>query len=134
MISPLLANVYLHYVFDPWAEAWRSKIATGEMIFVRYADDLVVGFEQPADAERFLPEFQERLAKFGLEVHPEKTRLIEFGRLARWRRKQRGEGEPVKGLFQHPDVHDDAVAAVRETAQKLKGLENRDIPPAPALQ
>ena len=133
MISPLLANVYLHYVFDLWAEAWRSKIASGEMIFVRDADDLVVGFEQQADAERFLTEFQERLAKFGLEVHPEKTRLIEFGRLARWRRKQRGEGEPVKGLFQHPDVHNDAVAAVRETAQKLKGLENRDIPPGTRL-
>ena len=99
VISPLLANVYLHYVFDLWVEAWRSKIATGDMIFVRYADDLVVGFEFQADAERFLKDFQERLAKFGLEVHPEKTRLIEFGRLARWRRKQRGEGEPESFTF-----------------------------------
>ena len=99
VISPLLANVYLHYVFDLWVEAWRSKIATGEMIFVRYADDLVVGFEKQADAERFLMEFQERLAKFGLAVHPEKTRLIEFGQFARWRRKQRGEGEPETFTF-----------------------------------
>jgi RNA-directed DNA polymerase len=80
VILPLLANVYLHYVFDLWVEAWRNKIASGEMIFVRYADDFVIGFEYQADAERFLKELQERLAKFGLEVHPEKTRLIEFGR------------------------------------------------------
>src|SRR3954454_1515989 len=65
--SPLLANVYLHYVFDLWAEAWRKKVATGDVIIVRYADDLVVGFEKRADAERFLAEFRERLAKFGLE-------------------------------------------------------------------
>jgi RNA-directed DNA polymerase len=99
VISPLLANVYLHYVFDLWAEAWRSKTANGEMIFVRYADDLVVGFERKADAERFLREFQERLAKFGLETHPEKTRLLEFGRYARERREKRGEGEPETFAF-----------------------------------
>ena len=99
VISPLLANVYLHYVFDLWAEAWRSKIATGEMIFVRYADDLVVGFEYQADAERFLKDFQERLSKFGLAVHPEKTRLIEFGKYARRQRKERGEGEPETFTF-----------------------------------
>lgn len=99
VISPLLATVYLHYVFDLWAEVWRSKIASGEMIFVRYADDLVAGFESQADAERFLTEFQERLAKFGLAVHPEKTRLIEFGQFARWRRKKRGEGEPETFTF-----------------------------------
>ena len=80
VISPLLANVYLHYVFDLWAEVWREKMATGDVIVVRYADDLVVGFQHRADAERFLKEFQERLAKFGLELHPDKTRLIEFGR------------------------------------------------------
>jgi RNA-directed DNA polymerase len=99
VISPLLANVYLHYAFDLWAEAWRRKIARGEMIFVRYADDLVVGFEQREDAERFLREFQERLASFALELHPEKTRLIEFGRFAQVNRKQRGEGKPEAFTF-----------------------------------
>ena len=82
VVSPLLANVYLHYVFDLWIEAWRKKVAVGEMIVVRYADDLVVGFESRAEAERFLSEFRERLAKFGLELHAEKTRLIEFGQFA----------------------------------------------------
>ena len=99
VISPLLANVYLHYVFDLWVEAWRSKIASGEMIFVRYADDLVAGFEYQADAERFLSEFQERLAKFGLTVHSEKTRLIEFGKYASKQRAQRGDGEPETFTF-----------------------------------
>src|SRR5215468_9288070 len=79
VVSPLLANVYLHYVFDLWAEAWRKKIARGDVIVVRYADDLVVGFQNRADAERFLAEFRERLVRFGLELHPDKTRLIEFG-------------------------------------------------------
>ena len=99
VISPLLANAYLHYVFDLWVAAWREKVAKGAMIFVRYADDLVVGFQHRAEAERFLREFRERLAKFGLEVHPEKTRLIEFGRLARANRKQRGEGKPETFTF-----------------------------------
>jgi hypothetical protein len=99
VISPLLANVYLHYVFDLWVEAWRRKIAEGDVIVVRYADDLVVGFEHQAEAERFLKEFRERLAKFGLELHPEKTRLIEFGRFARRDRQQRGEGEPESFAF-----------------------------------
>ena len=94
MISPLLANVYLHRVFDLWAEDWRKKVAKGDMMVVRYADDLVVGFEHRADAERFLEEFRKRLAKFGLEIHPEKTRMIEFGRFAQANRKQRGEGKP----------------------------------------
>jgi RNA-directed DNA polymerase len=69
-------------VFDLWIEAWRQKVATGDVIVVRYADDLVVGFENRMEAERFLKAFRERLAKFGLELHPEKTRLIEFGRFA----------------------------------------------------
>ena len=99
VVSPLLANVYLHYVFDLWAEVWREKVARGDMIVVRYADDLVVGFQHRAEAERFLREFQERLAKFGLEVHPEKTRLIEFGRFAQVNRKQRGEGKPETFTF-----------------------------------
>ena len=94
-----MANVYLHYVFDLWVEAWRKKIANGDVIAVRYADDLVVGFEHRADAERFLSEFQERLAKFGLELHPEKTRLIEFGKFARKNRQARGEGEPESFTF-----------------------------------
>ena len=93
VISPLLANVYLHYVFDLWVEAWREKIASGEMLVVRYADDLVAGFQHRADAERFLREFAERLEKFGLELHPDKTRLIEFGRFARANRQERGAGE-----------------------------------------
>jgi group II intron reverse transcriptase/maturase len=91
VILPLLANVYLHYVFDLWVEVWREKVASGSVMVVRYADDLVVGFQDRADAERFLGEFQERLAKFGLELHPEKTRLIEFGRFAQTNRKRRGE-------------------------------------------
>ena len=99
VVSPLLANVYLHYVFDLWAEVWRKKVARGDMILVRYADDLVVGFEDRAEAERFLGEFQERLGKFGLEIHPEKTRLIEFGRFAARRRQRRGEGEPETFTF-----------------------------------
>ena len=99
VISPLLANVYLHYVFDLWVEAWRKKVAEGEVIVVRDADDLVAGFQHRADAERFLREFQERLAKFGLELHPDKTRLIEFGRRARNDRQWRGEGEPESFTF-----------------------------------
>jgi RNA-directed DNA polymerase len=93
VISPLLANVYLHYVFDLWAKDWRKRKAGGDMIMVRYADDLVVGFQHQAEAEQFLEAFRERLAKFGLELHPEKTRLIEFGRFARANRKQRGAGK-----------------------------------------
>ena len=92
VISPLLANVYLHYVFDLWVEAWRKKVATGDVIVVRYADDVVLGFQYRTDAERFLSDFQERLLKFGLELHSDKTRLIEFGRFAVRNRKQRGEG------------------------------------------
>ena len=97
--SPLLANVYLHYVFDLWVEAWRKRVAKGDVIVVRYADDLVVGFENRAEAERFLAEFRERLAKFGLELHGEKTRLIEFGRFAASNRKRRGEGKPETFTF-----------------------------------
>jgi RNA-directed DNA polymerase len=94
VISPLLANVYLHHVFDLWAQHWRKHRATGDMIVVRYADDMVLGFQQRADAERFLQEWKNRMQKFGLELHPGKTRLIEFGRYAAERRKQRGEGKP----------------------------------------
>ena len=92
--SPLIANVYMHYLFDLWADVWRRKVAKGDVIIVRYADDLVMGFQHRADAERFLSEFKERLAKFGLELHPDKTRLIEFGRYAARDREQRGKGKP----------------------------------------
>src|SRR5215467_15811412 len=94
VISPLLANVYLHYVFDLWVQHWRKHWATGEVIVVRYADDSVLGFQHRADAERFLQEWKERLQKFGLELHPGKTRLIEFGRFAAVSRKKHGEGKP----------------------------------------
>jgi RNA-directed DNA polymerase len=94
VISPILANLYLHYVLDLWVKAWRKKVAKGEMIVVRYADDAVLGFRYREDAERFLKELQERVRKFGLELHPEKTRLIEFGRYATERRAKRGEGTP----------------------------------------
>ena len=99
VVSPLIANVYLHYLFDLWADVWRRKEANGDVIIVRYADDLVLGFQQKADAVRFLEAFKERLAKFGLELHPDKTRLIEFGRYAARERKRRGEGKPETFTF-----------------------------------
>ena len=92
--SPLLANVYLHYVFDLWAARWRRREATGDMIIVRYADDIVVGFENEADARCFWEAMRARLAAFALSLHPEKTRLIEFGRFAAVSRDQRGLGKP----------------------------------------
>lgn len=92
--SPLLANVYLHYVLDLWARQWRSRDARGDMVFVRFAGDFVAGFEHQADAQRFLSDLRERFAKFCLELHPDKTRLIEFGRHAAPRRAARGVGEP----------------------------------------
>src|SRR5262245_55465720 len=94
VISPLLANVYLHYTFDLWAERWRRREATGDMIIVRYADDLIVGFEHEADARHFWDAMRERLREFSLSLHPEKTRLIEFGRHAADRRARRGLGKP----------------------------------------
>jgi group II intron reverse transcriptase/maturase len=94
VISPLLANVYLHYAFDLWVQHWRTHRAAGDVIVVRYADDSVLGFQYRADAARFLQQWRERLQKFGLELHPDKTRLIEFGRFAAANRKQRGEGKP----------------------------------------
>ena len=94
VISPLLANIYLHYVYDLWADQWRQRHANGAMIVVRYADDTVVGFEHRADAERFLAELRIRMAEFDLELHPDKTRLIEFGRHAASDRAERGDGKP----------------------------------------
>src|SRR3984957_18168209 len=96
---PLLANIYLHYPFDLWAERWRRREAAGDMIIVRYADDLVVGFEHEGDARRFWDAMRERLQKYSLSLHPEKTRLIEFGRRAATNRKQRGLGKPQTFAF-----------------------------------
>ena len=107
-ISPLLANIYLHYVFDLWAERWRRREATGDMIIVRYADDIIVGFEHEDDARRFLEAMRERLDKFALSLHPDKTRLIEFGRFAANRRAQRGLGKASTssaGELQVPRLH-----------------------------
>ena len=92
--SPLLANIYLHYVFDLWAKRWRGREATGDMIIVRYADDLIVGFQHEAEARRFLEIMRARLKEFSLSLHPDKTRLIEFGRLAA-ARTSRGEAPPT---------------------------------------
>ncbi len=94
VISPLLANIYLHYVFDLWAERWRRREATGDMIIVRYADDLVLGFQHENDARRFLDAMRARFEEFALSLHPDKTRLIEFGRFAAAGREKRGLGKP----------------------------------------
>jgi group II intron reverse transcriptase/maturase len=99
VISPLLANVYLHYVFDLWAERWRRREATGDMIMVRYADDLVVGFQHENDARRFWDAMRERLREFSLSLHPDKTRLIEFGRFAAQHCKKRGLSKPETFKF-----------------------------------
>jgi len=93
-ISPLLANLYLHYVFDLWVHQWRERQARGDVIVVRFADDFVMGFQHRHEAERFLAELRERFAKFGLELHPDKTRLLEFGRFAAENRRSRGDDKP----------------------------------------
>jgi RNA-directed DNA polymerase len=98
-VSPLLANVYLHYVFDLWADHWRRQRARGDVIIVRFADDFIVGFEYEEDAQRFLADLRERFAGFGLQLHPDKTRLIEFGRYADRRRVARGLGKPETFAF-----------------------------------
>jgi group II intron reverse transcriptase/maturase len=92
--SPLLANVYLHYVFDLWVQQWRKKRAHGDVVVVRFVDDFIVGFQHRSDAEQFVVELKERFHKFGLELHPEKTRLLEFGRFAAENRQQRKRGKP----------------------------------------
>ena len=92
--SPLLANVYLHYVFDRWVRQWRGRQARGDIVVVRFADDFIVGFQRLDDARRFLRDLRERFAKFSLELHPDKTRLIEFGRYAAERRAAQGRGKP----------------------------------------
>jgi len=99
VISPILANLYLHYALDQWVQAWRNRRVDQEMIVVRYADDAVLGFRTREDAEEFLEQLRERLLKFGLELHPEKTRWIEFGRYAAERRKKRGQGNRRRSIF-----------------------------------
>jgi len=94
VISPLLANIYLHYVFDLWTHRWRRHEADGDVIVVRYADDSVVGFEQRQDIETFLADLRTRMAKFGLKLNEEKTRVLEFGRYAVERRARRGQRRP----------------------------------------
>ena len=145
VISPLLANVYLHYVFDLWAERWRRREATGDMIIVRYADDVVVGFEHEADARRFWDAMRERLQEFALSLHPDKTRLIEFGRHAAARRRQRGLGKPEtfgflgftficassrRGGFQihRKTRRDRAQAKLREIKVRLRRRMHQPIP------
>jgi group II intron reverse transcriptase/maturase len=93
-VSPSLANVYLHYVLDLWVDWWRRQPGRGDVVIVRWADDFIVGFEHEEDAHRFLAELRERFARFGLELHPDKTRLIEFGRNADWKRRRRGLNRP----------------------------------------
>jgi group II intron reverse transcriptase/maturase len=99
VISPLLANIYLHYVLDLWADRWRKQKATGDMIIVRYADDIIVGFQHESDARRFQDAVRERLGEFALSLHPDKTRLIEFGRFAAANRERRGLGKPETFAF-----------------------------------
>jgi len=89
-----LANIYLHYVFDLWVRQWRQRHARGDMIVVRFADDFIVGFQHKSDAERFLTELRERFRKFNLELHPDKTRLMEFGPFAAENRRRKGRGKP----------------------------------------
>lgn len=98
-VSPLLANVYLHYVYDEWVQEWRKSEASGDMIFVRFADDTIVGFQREEEADKFLIELKSRLESFGLELHPDKTRLIEFGRYAAESRKNKGESRPETFTF-----------------------------------
>ena len=93
-VSPLLANIYLRYVLDLWVAWWRDRHARGDVIIVGWADDFVVGFEDEQDARQLLAELRGRFARFGLELHPDKTRLIEFGRHAAWKRRRRGAGKP----------------------------------------
>ncbi len=146
-VSPLMANVYLHYVFDLWIQWWRKQRAQGDVIVVRYLDDCVVGFQYRKDAERFLRELRERLSKFNLELHPGKTRLIEFGRFAVANRERRGKGKPEtfdflglthicgrtrNGKFQV--VRQTKVERMRGKLKELKGeLKRRMHLPVPVV-
>jgi group II intron reverse transcriptase/maturase len=132
VISPLLANVYLHYVLDTWAHAWRKKNAKGEVKIVRYVDDFVMGFQRHDEAERFLKELQERMQKFGLSLHPEKTRLIEFGRFAAQNRQNRGQGKPETFTFLGflhicSQTRDGKFLIRRKTARKRMSAKLKEI-------
>ena len=143
--SPLLANVYLHYAFDLWAKRWRRREATGDMIIVRYADDIVVGFEHESDARRFWDAMRERLQEFSLSLHPEKTRLIEFGRFAAANRRRRGLSKPdsfkflgftficgksLRGnfLLKRRSRRDRMKAKIKEVAGELRRRMHQSIP------
>ena len=145
VISPLLANVYLHYVFDLWADRWRRREATGDMVIVRYADDIVVGFEREADARRFWDSMQRRLEEFALSLHPDKTRLIEFGRHAADRRSRRGLGKPEtfnflgftficgrsrrgKFLLKRKSRRDRMQSKLREIKEEMRRRRHQPIP------
>jgi RNA-directed DNA polymerase len=145
VISPLLANVYLHYVFDLWAKRWRRREATGDMIILRYADDIVVGFEHEADARRFRDAMRERLWEFALSLHPDKTRLLAFGRFAAARRARCGLGKPEtfdflgftmicgrsrRGgfLVQRKTRRDRMQARLREIKEGLRRRRHQPIP------
>jgi len=145
VISPLLANVYLHYVFDLWAERWRRREAMGDMIMVRYADDLVVGFQHESDARRFWDAMRDRLREFSLSLHPDKTRLIEFGRFAAQNCKKRGRSKPETFKFlgfvlicdksrrgdfriRRKSRRDRMRAKLREIKEALQRRTNRPIP------
>jgi group II intron reverse transcriptase/maturase len=145
VISPLLANIYLFHVFDLWAERWRRREATGDMIIVRYADDFIVGFQHESDARRFLDALHQRMSEFALSLHPEKTRLIDFGRFAVEHRKRRGLGKPEtfnflgftficgksrKGKFQikRKSRRDRMRSKLREIKQELRVRMHQPIP------
>jgi RNA-directed DNA polymerase len=145
VISPLLANIYLHYVLDLWAERWRRREATGDMIIVRYADDIVVGLERESDARRFLEAMRERFERFSLSLHPDKTRLIEFGRFAAVNRKRRGQGKPEtfnflgftficgksrrgKFLLKRKSRQDRMRAKLKDIKQQLRKRMHQPIP------
>ncbi|MBT1540108.1 group II intron reverse transcriptase/maturase [Ralstonia solanacearum] len=145
VISPLLANIYLHYVFDLWANQWRKRHAEGNVVIVRYADDIVVGFDKRRDAERFRRAMRIRLEQFELSVHPEKTRLIEFGRFAAQNRAKRGLGKPEtfnflgfthisgrardgKFMLRRTTRRDRMRAALREIKEELRRRWHQSIP------
>ena len=145
VISPLLANIYLHHVLDLWAAGWRQHEATGDMIIVRYADDFIVGFQHESDARRFLDALRKRLGEYALSLHPEKTRLIEFGRFAADNRKRRGLGKPEtfnflgftficgksrrgKFLIKRKSRRDRMRAKLKEIKQVLQRCRHQPIP------
>jgi group II intron reverse transcriptase/maturase len=135
VISPLFSNVCLHYVLDLWLDAWRKRHARGDVIIIRYADDFVLGFHEEIDAKLCLEALKERFAKFGLELHPEKTRLIEFGRYAAKRRSQRGDGPPeafdflgfthICGTTRKGDFTIKRISAIKKVRAKLKELKDK---------